>query len=196
MFHRLGLLALTALLALVAIGCATTSAADIKLAHEARYNTDFLTVWKACDDAIHDRYEKPQIQVEDPSAGRIVTQWKLVEAKQEDLQTVNGAKKSGSSTIMQGTMMRMMVVVKGPAPFQVLVDGEAAEYRHDLAVLTPYKHGAEDEPQYVPGRIGALEVDIYNRLKQYVVPAGGAAPAAAPAPAVAPASQPASAPAK
>jgi hypothetical protein len=37
-------------------------------------------------------------------------------------------------------------------------------------MLQPFKHGEDGEPHWVPGRIDALYVAIFDRLEQYAVP--------------------------
>lgn len=57
----------------------------------------------------------------------------------------------------------------GGPPWQVMVDGEAALYRPNMAMLQPYRHGAIDEPAWVEGRIDGMRKRIYSKLKQYDV---------------------------
>jgi hypothetical protein len=87
--------------------------------------------------------------------------------------------------IVNGIYMRVNVRVKGP-PWQVLVDGEAAELQPGMK-MTYFRHGAADEPVWVAARLDDLRGRIYGRLKSYARDAGDrarqgtAAVAAAPA---------------
>jgi hypothetical protein len=75
-----------------------------------------------------------------------------------------------------------MVTIEGKTPpFKVSVDGEAAKYRPGFSSLFPYKHGVDDEPEWVNGRINALYVAVLNQLEQYAVPADSVNATQAPA---------------
>jgi hypothetical protein len=67
-----------------------------------------------------------------------------------------------------GLFIHMQVKIQGP-PWRVSVDGEAAEYKPGLTLLTPFTHGTADEPIWVQSRIDALSTAIYERLKRYAV---------------------------
>ena len=154
---------------LLAAACGP-SAADVKQAQEAAYQTDKQVVWQAINDEMNERFREG-IKVADPDKGYLETKWKPVESTQETTIGDSNQRNNTSAASVGGrTMFRAFVKIgdQGP-PWRVDVDGEAAAYRPDMSMLTPYKHGAEDEPKWVPGRIDGIRVAIHNRLKQYVV---------------------------
>jgi hypothetical protein len=165
------------------------SASSLREAREASYDAPFATVWNVVVDEIHKKY--PVVVIEDPTTGNLLTNWKLVqrldlngaqevpgmtgtaqEQKQQQEQTQAQRNAGGiQSRCPQASLVfRVKVRIKGP-PWRIDLDGEAAECQPDLAVLTPFRHGQPDEPQWVPGRIESLTLDIHERLKQYAIKA-------------------------
>jgi hypothetical protein len=67
-----------------------------------------------------------------------------------------------------GVFLRFIVDIRpGGPPWRVEVDGEAALYRPGMALITPYRHGAADEPSWVGPRIDKVRVGIYRALKPH-----------------------------
>jgi len=138
-------------------------------ARDATYNTDFDTVWKAVSDEIRDRYKDDGIKSSDKEQGLIVTNWKTVDVEREATTQADAKDDVRTGNVFQ---VRVKIVPGGP-PWHVEVDGEAARYRAGMTMLTPYAHGASDEPGWVSGRIDAVRGGIYDRLKQYAVTTPG-----------------------
>src|SRR5262249_50036143 len=154
----------------LAIGCGP-NAAEVQKAKGSAYNTDFSNVWNACDTELKERFHADGLKVEDPEKGLIETKWEPVETRSEDQVTQGDqrAHTTGTSTA-QRVMWRMMVkVLPGGPPWRIAVDGEAALYRAGMSMLIPYKHGADDEPSWVPNRIDGIRIAIHERLKDFAV---------------------------
>jgi hypothetical protein len=180
-------------------GCAT-STARIDKAKGSVYQTEYPTVWNAVLAATKSEgYDR--IKVEDAQNGRLVSDWHKIE-RVADSQSTDPHVRGGMDS-SGALFFRVMVTIEGKQPpYKVYVDGEAARYRPGYSSLFPYKHGVDDEPEWVNGRINALYVAVLNQLEQYAVPAGSvsatpqaapAAPAPAEAPEAAPVAQPADA---
>lgn len=157
-------------LALLLVAACGPSSAQVKEARESSYNTDFPTVWNAVSAEMKQAFPEG-IKKEDASAGYIESVWKSVGVVQDS--TVGDSNQKANtmaSSVGARDMWRMMAKIEeGGPPWKVAVDGEAALFRRDLSMLTPYKHGAIDEPAWVNGRIDALRLAIHERLKQYAV---------------------------
>jgi hypothetical protein len=177
-----------ALLVVATVAACGGAASDIGKAKASAYNTEFATVWNAVVAEMHDRYHDDGIRVEDAEKGYVESKWKKVEVTQDStLGDSDQRLNKTAGAIKAGLLMRTLVkVMPGGPPWQIAIDGEAAQFRPELASLTPFKHGAIDEPHWVPGRIDGLRAAIHERLKAFAVdaPAGAAAP---PAPAADPA---------
>ena len=175
-------------------GCAT-STARVDKARNSVYQTEYPTVWNAVVAATKaEGYDR--IKVEDAQNGKLVSDWHKIE-RVADSQSTDPHVRGGMDS-SGALFFRVMVTIEGKQPpYKVYVDGEAARYRPGFSSLFPYKHGVDDEPEWVNGRINALYVAVLNQLEQYAVPAGSvtAAPQAAPAPAEAPEAPPVTQPA-
>lgn len=152
-------------------GCGP-STAQLRQARESAYNTDFATVWNAIDAEMRERFGPDGLKIVDPVNGVIESKWKGIEVHQE----ADGVGNVQGGTVAQkaraGNLFRMVVrILPGGPPWNIFVDGEAAQYRAELAMLTPYRHGDIDEPQWVPGRIDAVVASLHDRLKAYAVTA-------------------------
>jgi hypothetical protein len=187
---------LTWLVALSLAGACGASTAQVTRAKSVRYQADFTEVWRAVADEVKTQY--PKIKVEDPEAGVITTDWAVIEKKAESMAEGSGsgdtpargtrpsATSRTSSGITGGELnaadlfQARIKIVEGGPPWQIVIEGEAAEYRPGLASLRPYPRGAVDEPHWVQGRIDDLYLGIYKRLEGRAVDAGAAAPAPAP----------------
>jgi hypothetical protein len=171
-----------AALCLVTAACGA-SAQHVNRAKSVKYQADFAEVWTAVDAEVKSHYRR--IKQEDAATGVIVTDWTVIEKKADATMTdnVNSAAGAKSGDVNAGDLFQARVrIVEGGPPWQVVVEGEAAEYRPGLASLRPYPRGAIDEPQWVQGRIDELYLGIYKRLESKAVDAKAAPPAPAPAP--------------
>jgi len=180
------------------------SAARVKEAQTSAYNAPFAEVWTVVTEELR-RFQA--MEIEDAIGGVARTNWRLIDRGDEGTARSSAAgvrpsqmsptsptgqttspstgQTAGSTSTNPGFMnyaaggfyMRLMAKVKGP-PWQVELDGEAAEHRPGYAELIRYRHGVADEPAWVPGRIDNVRVAIHDRLKQYAVAAEAPAPAA------------------
>ena len=151
-----------AMLALLACG---PSAAEIRLAKSASYNTDFAIVWNAVAAEVHKEYRT--VVVEDAVSGKIQTDWQLVEKVGGEAGTQPIANNAG--TQQGGRFFRVVILVKGGPPWTLAIDGEAAEYKPGMSMIVPYRHGVDDEPTWVNPRIDKLYASIYERLKPHAL---------------------------
>ncbi len=170
-------------IAFAALCACGASSAEVQKSKTVAYNADFATVWKAAFEEVASRYDG-KIMKATPDDGWILSGWKLVEAPRDPTQ---GSSRSMAEDVKTGggLFFRHVVRVTGGPPWRIAVDGEAAQYSPGNAVLTPFPHGAPDEPGWVEGRIDDLGAAIYRRLAQYAVAApplepGTAAPGKAP----------------
>jgi hypothetical protein len=175
-FCLFALAALSALL--VSAGCGASTARAEKARHSA-YQTEYPVVWNAVLAATKSEgYDR--IKVEDAINGKLISDWHKVE-RVADSQSTDPHFRGGSDT-SGAIFFRVMVTIEGKTPpFKVSVDGEAAKYRPGFSSLFPYKHGVDDEPEWVNGRINALYVAVLNQLEQYAVPADSVHATQAPA---------------
>ncbi|MBI4511166.1 MAG: hypothetical protein HY698_16155 [Deltaproteobacteria bacterium] len=158
--HLAGLLAAWAYL----LAACAPSAVTIKRARKVGYQVDFATVWNAVSAAVHERYAR--ILVEDPARGRIRTDWHVVGESSAEVINAQGDMRPGAK------VFRLFVEIegeKGKAPWSISVDGEAAEYRPGMTLLSPYKHGDVDEPSWVTPRIDAIYLRVYKELERHAV---------------------------
>ncbi len=155
------------LLAALAVGACATPNARIEKARSTAYQTDYPVVWNAVVAATKSEgYDR--IKVEDAVNGRLVTDWHKIE-RVADSQSTDPRVRGGMDT-SGAIFFRVVVQIEGKQPpYKVLVDGEAARYRPGFSSLFPYKHGGEDEPEWVNGRINAMYVAVLNQLEQYAV---------------------------
>jgi hypothetical protein len=168
--NRLTVRILVAAALVAAAGCAQNSA-RVQKAKTTYYQTDYTVVWNAVLEAVRaEGYDR--IKVADAATGVIVTDWHKVE-RVADSQAVAGNKIGGMASGVDSSganffQARIKIEGKKP-PFRIVVDGEAARYRPNFSSLIPYKRHAEDEPQWVDGRIDAIYVQVLDRLEQYAV---------------------------
>jgi hypothetical protein len=153
-----------------ATACGGASTSDRKAAAEAQYQTDFATVWNVLAAAVKEDFPSA-IKTEDAEVGYIETKWESVELAQDstvgesDQRSNQRASGVGARNLFRVTAR----IEPGGPPWKVVIDGEAALYRPNMSVLQPYKHGAIDEPQWVPGRTDRVRRRVYEQLKQYAV---------------------------
>lgn len=163
-------------------GCGA-SAKEVRRARGSGYQADFALVYTEVLQAVRRLY--PQL-VEDAKAGVIRTSWHPLKlspsgttdgltAQQRDQlrnqQTTDPSMQSGalSESTMQQTryFVRFDIHVLGGKPWRVEIHGQASAW--ELGAVPTELKGA-DEPHWLKGRVDALYVDIYNRLKKYAVP--------------------------
>lgn len=147
-----------ALLAVTIAACASRPPIQTITERNAAYNTDFNTVWQATTSELNEAF-KWGLEVADASTGRIETSWKRVE-NARDIMTRDG------ETAQYVFRVRVQLVPEGSG-WRIELDGEAALYRPDMSMLTPFKHGDVDEPQWVQGRIDAVRSALHRRLVDY-----------------------------
>ncbi len=159
--------------ALVLAACGA-GAQDVAKARSSAYNTDYATVWNAVAAEMHDRYHDDGILKEDAVNGYVESKWKTVELVQDS--TVGDSDQrtnQAAGSMRAGNVMRIAVkILPGGPPWRIRVDGEAAQWRPGLTMLTPFKHGTMEEPHWVPGKIDSVVAGIHERLKAYAVDAG------------------------
>ena len=163
-------------LALAGISSCAASATQVATLRQAAYYHPREAIWDAAKAAVLAGYQR--LAIDDPAAGVLVTEWQTVEKiidSQAEGKTQKGA-----------LLFRIAVrVVAAGDGWLVSVDGEAAQYRPGMSMLAPFRHGADDEPHWVAGRINAMHGAIGARLPAHQVTSTGA-PAPAPAPTPAP----------
>ncbi|MSP16637.1 MAG: hypothetical protein EXR73_08515 [Myxococcales bacterium] len=158
--------ALALALALLLAGCAP-SGQQIRRARSVEYTAEYARVWNAVVAAVRAHY--PRLVVEDAIRGRLRTDWHLIER----VPAVEADQPDG------GKFFRVDVAVRGfpTGPWRVEVDGEAAEYKPNLALIIPFVHGVADEPTWVGPRIDRVHVDVLKKLEQYAAVRASLAPA-------------------
>jgi hypothetical protein len=161
-------LVLSGLLGLAACG---PSAAEVREAKTSVYQTEFAEVWAAVWNTVNESY--PRLIIDDPIAGRLVTDWFLIErisetddvGQQKNAGQIGTGVGPGGSPAIAGRFFRIKVDVKpGGPPWRVVVDGEAAQFTPGMALVQPYDHGDVDEPPWVKVRIEKVRVLIHRKL--------------------------------
>ena len=156
---------------------------EVERARKSVYDTDFANVYNAALQATRDLY--PLLQ-DSPGPGRISTAWHQVQYgnTQDDLQNTRtlsqGQGFTGSAGSPQATMtgmptrlaykryfIRMDVSVVGGRPWRVKVVGHATEW--DPGAAMPSAMTGAQRPAWLDGRIEALQVAIYKRIKPYAI---------------------------
>ena len=155
-----------------AAACGSGTASQREEALEASYQTDFAVVWNALSTSVREDFPSA-IKTEDGTVGYIETKWEGVDfvvdstVGESDQRTNTRANALGARNLF-----RVMARIEpGGPPWKVIIDGEAALYRPNHTMLQPYRHGAIDEPQWVPGRIDRVRRRMHAALKQYMVTA-------------------------
>ncbi|HEY5923399.1 MAG TPA: hypothetical protein VIV11_17085 [Kofleriaceae bacterium] len=156
---------------------------EVESAKRSLYDTDFAIVYSAALDVTRDLY--PQIN-DNPGPGKISTAWHQVSyannqddlANQRTLAQGQGVQSgAGQGARMVGVPTRLAykrffirfdVTVMGGRPWRVKVVGHASEWEPGAAMPSDLR-GAQ-RPAWLDGRIEALQVAIYKRIKQFAVP--------------------------
>lgn len=168
--------------ALLLLG-ACRSKKDVEYAKRSLYDADFAIVYSAALDVTRKLY--PQLN-DSPGPGKIATAWHQVQyannqddlANQRTIAAGQGVQPGlGASARMVGVPTRLAykryfirfdIHVTGGRPWRVKVVGHASEWDPGAAMPSELK-GAQ-RPPWLDGRIEALQVAIYKRIKQYAVP--------------------------
>ncbi len=167
--------------ALIFTACSNKKEAEY--AKRSLYDTDFAIVYSAALDVTRDLY--PQLN-DAPGPGKISTAWHQVQYgnNQDDLSNQRtiaagqgvqpglgqGARMAGVPTRLayKRYFIRFDIHVMGGRPWRVKVVGHASEWDPGAAMPSELK-GAQ-RPPWLDGRIDALYVAIYKRIKQFAVP--------------------------
>lgn len=169
--------------ALVASACGSKK--DVEHARRSVYDADFAVVYSAALDVTRELY--PTLN-DNPGPGRISTAWHQVSYanNQDDLQNqrtlaqsqgYNPGMGASPAASMAGTPTRLAykryfirfdVSVTGGRPWRVKVIGHASEWEPGAALPSELRGAAR--PSWLDGRIEALQVAIYKRIKKYAVP--------------------------
>jgi hypothetical protein len=157
---------------------------EIHYAKSSAYDADFAVVFNAALEATRALYTN----LDDyPASGKIKTAWHQVAFanNQDDLsnQRIVAQSQGLTSTTLSGAQIatgmptrlaykrhfiRFDVSVVGGRPWRVKVVGYAAEWDPGNAMPTELRGAAR--PPWLDGRIEALQVAIYRKIKQYAVP--------------------------
>ena len=167
--------------ALLAIACGDKK--QVEYAKRSVYDTDFAVVYNAALNATRELY--PQLQ-DNPGPGKISTAWHQVNYgnTQDDIsnqrtlaqsQGVNpnaglGARMAGTPTRLayKRYFIRFDVTVAGGRPWRVKVVGHASEWEPGAALPSDLR--GPQRPSWLDGRIEALQVAIYKRIKKFAIP--------------------------
>ncbi|HSK05603.1 MAG TPA: hypothetical protein VK932_30355 [Kofleriaceae bacterium] len=177
-------LLLGAVLAVLAVACSGSAKRDARAAKQSVYDADFAVVFAAALEATRELY--PTLD-DAPGSGMIKTAWHQVQyantqddlANQRTIAQGQGVGR-GMSPALAGTggmptrlaykrfFVRFDVSVIGGRPWRIKVVGRASEWEPGNAMPTEL-HGAA-RPHWLDGRIDALTVAIYRRIKAYAKP--------------------------
>lgn len=172
-------------LVVLALAGACRNKKDVEFARNSVYDTDFVNVYNAALTATRDLY--PMLN-DNPGPGKISTAWHQVRYgnNQDDLQnqrtlaqsqglnpnaqvTPGNALAGGATRLAyKRYFIRFDVSVVGGRPWRVKVVGHASEWEPGNALPTDLR-GAQ-RPAWLDGRIEALQVAIYRRIKQFAIP--------------------------
>jgi len=176
-------------IAVLAIGCSNKK--EVRAAKGSVYDIDFAVVYSGALAATRELYASLD---DNPGAGQIKTSWHQVSYanNNDDLtnqRTVAAGQGIASNTGTSGTtvspgaqaagmptrlaykryFIRFDVTVAGGRPWRVKVIGHASEWDPGNALPTELR--GEARPPWLDGRIEALQVAIYRKIKAYAVPA-------------------------
>ncbi len=169
---------------MLAAACGGNTKRDAKAARQSVYDADFAIVFAAALEATRALY--PSLD-DAPGAGTIKTAWHQVQyantqddlANQRTIAQGQGLGR-GMSPALAGAggiptrlaykrfFVRFDVSVTGGRPWRVKVVGHASEWEPGNAMPTDLRGAAR--PHWLDGRIDALTVAIYRRIKPYAKP--------------------------
>ncbi|MBA3463481.1 MAG: hypothetical protein H0T46_26230 [Deltaproteobacteria bacterium] len=173
-------------IALVALaGC--TNKKEVRAARSSVYDIDFAVVYSGALQATRELYANLD---DNPGSGKIMTAWHQVQyannqddlgnqriiAQQQGVQQGGAGVSPGAAAAGMPTRLaykryfiRFDVTVAGGRPWRVKVSGHAAEWDPGNAMPTELKGMAR--PPWLDGRIEALQVAIYRKIKPYAIKA-------------------------
>lgn len=174
-------------IALVAIGCSNKK--EVRAAKGSVYDIDFAVVYSGALAATRELYASLD---DNPGAGQIKTSWHQVSyantnddlANQRTVAAGQGmAQSTNGNTVSPGAaaagmptrlaykryFVRFDVTVAGGRPWRVKVVGHASEWEPGNALPTELRGMAR--PPWLDGRIEALQVAIYRKIKPYAIAA-------------------------
>lgn len=156
---------------------------EVEHAKHSLYDADFAIVYSAALQATRDLY--PQLN-DNPGPGKISTAWHQVSfannqdelANTQTLAAGQGVQTgAGPTAAMTGVPTRLAykryfirfdVSVLGGRPWRVKVIGHASEW--DPGAAMPSELRGAQRPGWLDGRIDALTLAIYKKIKHYAVP--------------------------
>ena len=167
----------------LALSACTTNTQEINYATHSVYDTDFANVFSAALDVTRALY--PNLN-DAPGPGRISTAWHEVKYSadqdadmgnqqtlanasgvQSQMASQPGAAQTGMPTRLayKRYYIRFDIRVVGGRPWQVKVIGHASEWQPGAAM--PVELHGMARPHWLQGRTEALQVAIYQRIKQF-----------------------------
>jgi hypothetical protein len=158
--------------------------AEVRRAKSSIYDAEFAQVYNAVIKAVRHSYAKFD---EDASSGAVRTSWYPLSSQGQSDDPRSAALSSQAQGFTQGNpngtttttaaatprgvgkrqFVRFDITVSGVRPYRVRVVGHASEWDPGMAVPTEL-HGAAI-PGALAGRVDALTVEIYRRLKKVAV---------------------------
>lgn len=172
-------------IALVAIGCSNKK--EVRAAKSSVYDIDFAVVYSGALAATRELYASLD---DNPGAGKIKTSWHQVSyantnddlANQRTVAAGQGMSQSGTAVspgaaaagmptrlAYKRYFVRFDVSVAGGRPWRVKVVGHASEW--DPGNALPTELFGMARPPWLDGRVEALQVAIYRKIKSYAIPA-------------------------
>lgn len=163
-------------LGLLLVGACAASAAEVKRARQSGYEADFATVYSETLAVVLELYPHT---TERSRTGLIQTAWHLISMQtgSSDNSSPQGSQVGNTRTSSNGIgqtapsdrkhyFVRFRVLVFGGKPWRIRIEGEASE---KSAGDVPMVLKGAEVPPWLKGRIDAMYVAIYKRLKQHAV---------------------------
>jgi hypothetical protein len=180
------------------VSAACSNKKEVRAAKSSVYDIDFAVVYSGALQATRELYANLD---DNPGSGKIMTAWHQVQyasntddlanqrvvAQQQGVQQGGAGVSPGAAAAGMPTRLaykryfvRFDVTVLGGRPWRVKVSGHAAEWDPGNALPTELKGMAR--PPWLDGRIEALQVAIYRKIKPYAIKAKEELPAEKPEP--------------
>ena len=183
--HRITFSVIAIAIALV-VAAACSNKKEVRAAKTSVYDIDFAIVYSGALQAVRELYANID---DSPGTGKIQTAWHQVSYANNSDDLANqrvvaagqgynpgasvspGAAAAGMPTRLayKRYFVRFDITVAGGRPWRVKVVGHAAEWDPGNAMPTELKGMAR--PPWLDGRIEALQVAIYRKIKPYAIPA-------------------------
>lgn len=156
---------------------------EVEHAKHSLYDADFAIVYSAALDATRNLY--PQLN-DNPGPGKISTAWHQVSYANNQDELANTRTLAAGQGVQTGAgptaqmagvptrlaykryFIRFDVTVLGGRPWRVKVVGHASEW--DPGAALPSELRGAQRPAWLDGRIDALTLAIYKKIKRYAVP--------------------------